>query len=120
MNNVYITGNVGKDAFAKTTGNGFTYLNFSLGVSDSYKDKDGSWQTKTNWINCKALGKLAEKHANILQKGTPIFVYGKLETGSYEKDNRKIYFTNVVAETIGLFHKPEPVIQQDSVDNTGF
>jgi len=108
MNQVFVTGHVGKDPRYKTTDSGFNCLTFSLGINDGYKDKEGVWQDKTTWINCKVFGKTAEKHREIMKKGTSVFVCGSIESGSYHKDGGKIYYTNILVTKLGLFKKFKP------------
>lgn len=62
-------------------------LKFSLAVR---RDKD-----KTDFINCIAFNKTAETIEKFFKKGSLIIVGGKIQTGSYEKDNRKIYTFDV-------------------------
>ena len=55
---------------------------------------------ETDFISCVAFGKAAEFIEKYVRKGTKIEIDGRIQTGSYEKDGKKIYTTEVVAESV--------------------
>jgi single-strand DNA-binding protein len=68
---------------------------YSLAVDRAYsKDRE---QT-ADFINCVAFGKNGEFAEKYLRKGTKIAIEGRIQTGSYEKDGRKVYTTDIVVE----------------------
>jgi len=87
MNQVNLIGNLTRDLELKAAG-ATSLVQFSLAVK-GYKDN-------TDFINCKAFGKTAEIMAQYLSKGSQCAVNGYINTGSYEKDGRKIYTTDVI------------------------
>lgn len=94
INKVILVGRLGKDPESKTTKSS-TVTNFSVATSESWS-KDGQKQEKTEWHKVVAWGKLADIAAKYLQKGSLVYVEGKLETTSYEdKDGNKKYTTQV-------------------------
>jgi single-strand DNA-binding protein len=103
VNKVILVGNLGRDAELKFTPSGFPISSFSLATTDRRKDKDNTWQEKTEWHRIKLLGKQAESLQDYLKKGKQIYVEGRLETRSWDdKDGQKRYMTEIVADRIQL------------------
>ena len=96
MNKTYIIGRVTKDIELRYGAASQTAVaKFSVAVDDGYGEKK-----KTNFIPVIAFGKTAEACEKYTGKGLRVLVEGKIDTGSYEKDGRKIYATDVIAEKI--------------------
>ena len=89
INSMTLIGNLGKDAELKRTPNGAEYTVFSLATSESYKDRNGEWQSETEWHYVKVWGRSAERAAQQLKKGVKVYVEGKLK--SYEVDGVRRY-----------------------------
>jgi single-strand DNA-binding protein len=103
VNKVILVGNLGRDAELKFTPSGFPISSFSIATTDRRKDKDGSWQEKTEWHRIKLLGKQAESLQDYLKKGKQIYVEGRLETRTWDdKDGQKKYMTEILADRIQL------------------
>ncbi len=101
VNKVILIGNLGKDAESKFTPNGTSVATFSIATSWRQKDQQtGEWTDQTDWHNIK-LWK-SENVVPYLTKGTQVYVEGRLHTRSYEKDGKKQYFTEVIAEELIL------------------
>ena len=96
LNKVMLIGHLGKDPELKYTPGGAAVASFSLATNESYKDKEGNQQDKTEWHRLVVWNKQAEIAAEYLKKGAQIFVEGKLQTRSWEKDGQKHYMTEVV------------------------
>ena len=99
LNKCTIIGNLGRDPEIKTIPSGQKVASFSLACSEKYT-KDGQKVEKTEWINCKAWGKLAEIIEKYVKKGNQIYVEGKLETQAFEKDGIKRYKTEIVVNNM--------------------
>jgi len=99
LNKVQIIGNLGRDPEIQTIPSGQKVASFSLACSEKYT-KDGQKVEKTEWINCKAWGKLAEIIEKYVKKGNQIYVEGKLETQTFEKDGVKRYKTEIVVQNL--------------------
>lgn len=105
MNKVILYGNIGKDPEYRTVpmghgqGGSQTVCNFSLATSESYTDKSGQKQTKTEWHRCVAWRKLAEIMQQTLriQKGNLVLLEGKLRTRSWDdqQTGQKKYITEI-------------------------
>jgi len=101
VNKVILIGNLGKDAESKFTPNGTSVATFSIATSWRQKDQQtGEWKDQTDWHNIKLWR--SENVVPYLTKGTQVYIEGRLSTRSYEKDGKKQYFTEVVAEELIL------------------
>jgi single-strand DNA-binding protein len=104
VNKVILLGNLGKDAEVKALESGTPVANFSLATTERYKDKRGEWQDKTEWHNLVAYGRTAEIVRDYTEKGSKVYVEGKLSTRSWDDEDtgKKIYRTEVVVLDVGL------------------
>ncbi len=100
LNKVQLIGNLGKDPELKYTSSGIAVATFSIATSESWKDQDGNAQERTEWHNIVAWRKLAEICGEYLKKGKKVYIEGKLQTRSYEKDGVKKYITEIVADQL--------------------
>jgi single-strand DNA-binding protein len=98
MNRVILKGRVVRDLELKHVGaNNTAVVNFTLAV-DKRTSKDKEKQV--DYISSKALGKTAEFIAKYFSKGKEMLVEGRIDTGSYEKDGKKVYTTEVLVENV--------------------
>lgn len=95
MNKAMIIGYVGRDPEMRYTANGQGLLKFSVATSKSYKDKSGQWNDETTWHNITVWGKMAESLSQKLAKGSRVYIEGSIKNGSYEKDGRKMYTSEI-------------------------
>jgi single-strand DNA-binding protein len=99
INKVIIVGNLGKDPELRYTADGKAIANFSLATSESWKDKQGQEQTKTEWHNVSIFGKLAEVAGKYLKKGSQVYIEGKLQTRKWQdKQGQDRYTTEIVID----------------------
>lgn len=107
VNKVFILGHLGKDPEHKTLSTGGHVCNFSVATSESWKDKQGERQSRTEWHRVVVWGPRAEACGEYLRKGSLVHVEGKVATRSYEdKDGQKKYVTEIVATHVS-FGKPK-------------
>ncbi|OGR12371.1 MAG: single-stranded DNA-binding protein [Desulfobacterales bacterium RIFOXYA12_FULL_46_15] len=98
LNKVMLIGNLGRDPEIRYSQQGLAVVNFSIATSEQWTDKtSGDKQEKTEWHNIVVFGKQAETCEKYLSKGSQIYVEGKLQTSTYEKDGQTHYMTKVVA-----------------------
>lgn len=100
LNKVQLIGNLGRDPELKYTSAGVAVATFSIATSDSWKDQEGNTQERTEWHNIVAWRKLAEICGEWLKKGKRVYIEGRLQTRSYEKDGVKKYITEIVADQL--------------------
>jgi len=103
LNQCTFIGRLGKDPEARSLPSGDMICNFSIGVGESWKDKNtGERRENTEWINIVAGGKLAEICAQYLQKGAQVMISGKMKTRKWEKDGVTRYSTEIRADTMQM------------------
>jgi len=95
---VIVCGRLGQDPELRQTTNGQPVCNLSLATSESWTDKDGKKQEKTEWHRCIIWGKQGEAASKYLTKGQECLVEGKLQTRQWEKDGAKMQSTEIVVE----------------------
>ena len=96
-------GNLGKDPEVKYTGGGQAVTNFSIACNEKWKDKtSGEMVERTEWVSLVFWGRLAEICGEYLSKGSQIFVEGRLQTRSWEKDGVTKYMTEVVVSEMKM------------------
>lgn len=100
LNKVQLIGHLGKDPELKYTPSGVAVANFSVATNESWKDQEGNVQERTEWHNIVAWRKLAEICGEWLKKGKRVYIEGRLQTRSYEKDGVKKYMTEIVADDL--------------------
>jgi single-strand DNA-binding protein len=101
LNKVLLVGRLGADPELRYTADQKPIATFRMATSTSSKDKSGNWQEKTEWHSVKAWQFLAERVAEKLKKGSPVYVEGRIESREYEaKDGTKRRIYEIVASDI--------------------
>lgn len=116
LNKVTLIGRLGKDPETRYTASGQCVANFSLATDESYTDREGEKQKKTEWHNIVVWGKAAESFvAPYLHKGDLVCIEGKLQTRSWEdkRDGSKHYTTEInTLNIVGLVIAPSQQTEQ--------
>lgn len=109
LNQCNFIGRLGRDPEIKYLPSGNAVANFSIAVSESWKNKaTGEKEGKTTWVNLTAFNKLAEVIGQYLKKGSKVFVSGRFGTREWEKDGVKKYsYEFTVSEMQMLDSKPQ-------------
>lgn len=109
INKVILIGNLGRDPEIRAAASS-TVATVSLAVSESWKDKQGNRQERTEWVNLVAWGPKAELAQKLLHKGSKIFVEGKLQTRSWDDKStgQKHYATEVIVDNFQLLDARQP------------
>ena len=102
VNKVILVGNLGNDPDVKYTQGGMAITTLSLATTSVRKDRDGNQQEKTEWHRVKLFGKLGEIAGEYLRKGRQVYIEGRIEYGSYEKDGVKHYTTDIVGDEMQM------------------
>lgn len=103
LNQVTIAGRVTADLEMKYTPSGTAVARFTVAVDKSYKDKNGNWQNAATFIPVTAWDRYAERACDVLQKGTPCIISGRLDTDPYEKNGVKVQNVQIIADSIQGF-----------------
>lgn len=103
INKVILIGNLGRDPELSYTPNGLAVAKFSIATSDRWKDKNtGEMQERTEWHRITAFGKLGEICGEYLSKGRQVYIEGRLQTSSWEKDGITRYSTDIIANDMKM------------------
>tara|TARA_B000000477_G_scaffold61310_1_gene51547 strand:+ start:507 stop:929 length:423 start_codon:yes stop_codon:yes gene_type:complete len=103
VNKAIIIGNVGSDPDIRTMPNGNQVVNLSIATSDEWKDKQtGDKKEKTEWHRCVFFNKIADIAAQYVNKGSKLYIEGRLQTRSYEQDGVKKYSTEIVVNDMQM------------------
>ncbi len=100
VNKVILVGNLGQDPEARTFSNGGEVVNLRIATSESWKDRDGNRQERTEWhsvaIFNENLGRVAK---NYLRKGSKVYIEGQLQTRKWQdQSGNDRYTTEVVLQ----------------------
>lgn len=108
LNLAQIIGRLGKDPEVKYTGGGKAVANFTVAVSESWKEKDsGERKQSTEWFSVVMFGRQAEVAGEFMKKGSLVYLAGKIKTRSWEKDGQKHYKTELHAEQMQFLERRE-------------
>ena len=102
VNKVLLIGNLGADPEVRSTPDGTQVANFTLATSESWKDKSGDKQERTEWHRIVLWRHLAEIAGKYLRKGSKVYLEGKLQTRTWEKDGTKMYTTEVICNELEM------------------
>lgn len=102
VNKVILMGSLGRDPEVRYMPNGEAVANMSIATTESWKDKSGTRQEKTEWHNIVLYRRLAEIAGEYLKKGRPVYIEGRLQTRKWEKDGVTRYSTEIVADQMQL------------------
>lgn len=97
LNKVQLIGNLGADPEMRFTQDGRAIASLRIATSESWTDKQGQKQERTEWHTVSMFGKLAEIAQQYLRKGSKVFIEGQLQTDKYtDKQGIERYATKVV------------------------
>ncbi len=100
INKVILVGRLGADPELKYTPASKAVCNLRVATSETWKDKGGAKQEKTEWHRVTIWGEQGENASKYLAKGREVYIEGKLQTRSYDKDGQKHYATDIVADRV--------------------
>ncbi len=103
VNKVILIGRLGKDPETRYMPNGEAVTNATLATSETWKDKSGAKQEKTEWHNLVFYRRLAEVAGEYLKKGSMIYVEGRLQTRKWQdKEGKDRYTTEIIANEMTM------------------
>ena len=115
VNKVILMGNLGRDPEVRFMPNGDAVCNFSIATTDSWKDKAGERQEKTEWHNIVMYRRLAEIAVEYLKKGRPVYLEGRLQTRKWQtKEGQDRYTTEVIADSMQMLGGRDGAPAQES------
>lgn len=100
INKAMLFGNLTRDPELRALPSGMNVVNFSVATNRVFKDRDGKKQEQADFHNVVVFGRQADVVNQYLKKGSSVFVEGRMQTRSWEKDGEKKYRTEVVADRV--------------------
>lgn len=108
VNKVILLGHLGRDPETRSMPNGEAVTNVSLATSESWKDKSGERQERTEWHRLTFYRRLAEVAGQYLKKGSQIYVEGKLQTRKWQdRDGVDRYTTEIICDHLTMLGGPK-------------
>jgi len=125
VNKVILIGRLGADPEIRYTPSGRAVTNFRIATNESWKDKDGQQQERTEWHNIVLWDKQAEISAEYLKKGSHVYIEGRLQTRTWEgQDGAQRRTTEIVSQRMQMLDKKgaqpsEPDIPEEPSMDSG-
>ena len=103
VNKVILLGNLGRDPETRYTTGGDAVTNLRIATTETWKDKSGEKQEKTEWHSVVLFGRQAEIAGEYLKKGRSVYIEGRLQTRKYtDKEGVEKYSTEIVGDRMQL------------------
>jgi single-strand DNA-binding protein len=103
VNKVILIGHLGADPETRAMPSGTTVANIRMATTESFKDKTGEWQERTEWHNVALFGRMGEVAGEYLRKGSQVYVEGRLRTRKWQdKQGNDRYSTEIVANDMQM------------------
>lgn len=125
LNKVMIIGNLGADPEIRETPNGSKVANLRIATTDTWTDKSGTRQERTEWHRVVMFNRLAEIAGEYLAKGSKVYVEGRLQTRQWtDKEGVERYTTEITALELQMLDRRDQKEQRRSTpdfdDNVPF
>ena len=105
INQVALAGRLVDDPEFRITDSGTVRLTSRIAVNRSYRDRNDDWQEETSFFNVVIWNQLAERLADRLKKGTPVFLSGRLRSASLRDDDENPhYLVEIQARNLQILH----------------
>jgi single-strand DNA-binding protein len=120
LNKATIIGNLTRNPELKALPSGMKVTNFSIATNRTWKNEAGQKQEAVEYHNIVVFGRMAETSAQYLKKGSQCLVEGRLQTQSWDDTatGKKMYRTEIVAETVQFGSSPDKQESQEVKDTT--
>jgi single-strand DNA-binding protein len=103
VNKVILVGNLGKDPEVRQTQSGSAVATFSIATNESWNNREGQREERTEWHRVVVFGKLADICGQYLKKGKQVYIEGRLQTRSWDdREGNKKYTTEIVASNMTM------------------
>lgn len=119
LNKVMLIGRLCADPETRFTSAGNQVSNFRLAADRKFKDKNGELQKDTLFVRIVTWGNLAKKVSDYLIKGALVYVEGRLSIRSVDKNDQKVWYTEVIANSVVFLDKrvqSNPVKENEGPD----
>lgn len=112
MNKVCLTGRTTKDIELKYNQNNVAITSFTLAVTRKFKNQNGEYES--DFINCIAYKSTAELLSKYVKKGDLLGIEGRIQTRNYEKDEKRVYVTEVIVDSIDFLQSRKDESKQET------
>lgn len=116
VNKAILIGNLGKDPELRYTPGGAAVCNFPIATTEKWRDQQSNeLKERTDWHNIVLWGRQAENAKEYLQKGSPVYIEGRIQTRSYDdKDGNKRWITEIVGQRMQFLGRRSDSQRDDS------
>lgn len=105
FNQVMLAGNLTRAPKLSYTPRGTAVVDFGLAVNRKFKRDDGNMDEEVLFIECQCFGKRAEVISNYFDKGSPIFVQGRLKLETWEQDDQRHSRIRVIVQNFEFIER---------------
>jgi single-strand DNA-binding protein len=106
VNKAIIIGHIGADPEVRVMQDGDAVCKISVATTESWKDKDGEKQERTEWHRVVFFGKLADIAVRYLKRGSQVYIEGRLRTRKWQdKEGSDRYTTEIIADEMRMLGK---------------
>lgn len=120
LNKVMLIGRLGKDPELRYTQGGVAVASFTIATDESYTDKDGNRQDRTEWHRIVVFQRQAENCANYLGKGSLVYIEGSLQTRKWQdQQGQDRYTTEIKAQRVQFLDRKGERRGEDGGENYG-
>lgn len=114
MNKVCLVGRITAKPELRKTNSNIEITKFTIAINRKPKE-DGT--KETDFVNCIAFKSTAETISKYFDKGSQIGIDGRIQTGSYEKDGKKVYTTDIIVEDITFLDNKKEVKESEQIED---
>ncbi len=114
LNKVQLIGNLGAAPELRYMPNGGAVATINVATTRNWKDKNGEKQSETEWHRVTFFQRLAEVVGEYLEKGSKVYIEGRIKTDKYEKDGQTVYRTGIIGESMQMLSSKSDGGQQGS------
>lgn len=101
VNKVILIGNLGQDPELRNTSSGTSVTELRIATNESWRDKQGTMQQRTEWHRVVVWGRQAESVAKYLSKGRSVYVEGRLQTREWkDREGQRRFTTEIIASNV--------------------
>jgi len=110
VNKATLIGNLGRDPEMRYLPSGEAVATFSIATTETWKDKSGSKQERTDWHRVEFIGKLAEVCGEYLKKGAPVYIEGRIQYDKWtDKENVEKTMTKIRGDRMQMLGSRDAV-----------
>ncbi len=119
VNKAILLGNLGRDPEVRYSPDGSAIANITIATTESWKDRSGEKQEKTEWHRVVFYGRTAEVVGEYLKKGSSVYVEGRIQTRKWQdKDGQDRYTTEIVGDRMQMLGSRSEGSAQDRTEQS--